>query len=50
MANPFVDKMKDLGLRHGEKIGVAAASTIFLLCVASAATQKTIDTAPEQIK
>ncbi len=50
MANPFVDKMKDLGLRHGEKVGVAAASMIFVICVASAARKETIKTTPDQIK
>ena len=49
-ANAFVEQMKDLGLRHGEKAGVAIASMAFFVCVGMAASQKTIDTSPEQIK
>ena len=50
MANAFVDQLKNLGLRHGEKAGVAIASMIFLVCVGMAATTKTIETTPDQIK
>src|SRR5436190_24260681 len=50
MANAFADRMKGLALRHGEKAGVALASTIFFLCVAKAAMMPSIDTTPEQIK
>jgi hypothetical protein len=49
-ANAIVEKMKDLGLRHGEKAGVAIASMAFFVCVGMAANQQTIDTTPEQIK
>jgi hypothetical protein len=50
MGNAIVEKLKELGLRHGEKAGVAIASMVFLLCVGMAAGRKTIDTTPEQIK
>ena len=49
-ANAIVEQMKDLGLRHGEKAGVAIASMAFFVCVGMAANQKTIDTTPEKIK
>ena len=45
-----VEKLKDLGLRHGEKAGVAIASTVFFVCVGMAAVMPTIDTSPDQIK
>ena len=49
-ANAIVDQLKELGLRHGEKAGVALASTVFIVCVAMAARQETIATSPDQIK
>ena len=49
-ANAIVEQFKELGLRHGEKAGVAIASMAFFFCVVAAASQKTIDTSPEQIK
>ena len=49
-ANAIVEKLKDAGLRHGEKAGVAIASMAFLVCVGLAASKPTIDTSPEQIK
>jgi len=50
MANAFADQLKELGLRHGEKAGVAVATMLFLLCVVMAASKKTITTTPEEIK
>jgi len=50
MANAFADQLKELGLRHGEKAGVAVATLLFFLCVAMAASKKTITTTPEEIK
>ena len=49
-ANAIVDKMVGLGLRHGEKAGMAIASMIFFVCVGAAATKPTIDTTPDQVK
>jgi hypothetical protein len=49
-ANAIVDQMVGLGLRHGEKAGMALASMIFFLCVGSAATREGIPTTPENVK
>ncbi len=49
-ANAIVDKMAQVGLRHGEKAGVAIAMTVFLVCVAAAIQEKGIETTPDQIK
>ena len=49
-ANAIVDQMVGLGLRHGEKAGMALASMIFFVCVGTAATQKGIPTTPDQVK
>ena len=49
-ANAIVDQMVGLGLRHGEKAGMAIASMIFFVCVGAAATKPTIDTTPDQVK
>ncbi len=48
--NAILEKLKDVGLRHGEKAGVAVASTVFFLCIGLAAKKETITTTPEQIK
>jgi hypothetical protein len=49
-ANAIGEMLKDLGLRHGEKAGVAIASMAFFMCVGLAANKPTITTTPEQIK
>src|SRR5215470_12895864 len=49
MANAFADQLKELGLRHGEKAGVALATMLFLLCVVMAGSKKTIETTPDDI-
>ncbi|MGP0068373.1 MAG: hypothetical protein ACLQGP_32845 [Isosphaeraceae bacterium] len=49
-ANAIVDQLVGLGLRHGEKAGMALASMIFFVCVGTAATQKGIDLTPDQVK
>ncbi len=46
----ILEKMKDLGLRHGEKAGVLIASMIFFVCVGMAAVMPTISTTPEKVK
>ena len=38
-ANAIVEKMAGLGLRHGEKAGVAIAMMVFFLCVGMAVSQ-----------
>src|SRR5271165_5407507 len=49
-ANAILEKLKDVGLRHCEKAGVAIASSVFLLCGVMAAKMPTIDTTPEKVK
>ena len=50
MANPTVDKLKDLGLRHGEKLLVAAAAGLCLLFISMAINTPTIETTPDAVK
>lgn len=49
-ANAIVEKVARLGLRHGEKAGVAIATMVFLFCVGLAVSKPTIDTSPEKVK
>ena len=35
-ANAIVEKLADVGLRHGEKAGVAIAMMVFLVCIGMA--------------
>src|SRR5262249_19226007 len=49
-ANAFVEKLAGVGLRHGEKAGVAIAMMVFLVCVGMAFSRPTIDTNPEKVK
>lgn len=49
-ANAIVEKMATVGLRHGEKAGVAIAMTVFLLCVGMAVSRESINTTPDQVK
>ena len=50
MANPTVEKLKALGLRHGEKavVGLAVAACVLLLVMAF--TEEVINLTPEQVK
>lgn len=48
--NATVDKLADIGLRHGEKAGVALAVMVFILCVGAALSQPPIGTTPEKVK
>lgn len=50
MANASVDKLKELGLRHGEKVVMGLATGVSLLLLFSAATVSTIDTTPEAVR
>lgn len=50
MANATVEKLKTLGLRHGEKAAVAAAAAVTLLLVVKGWSKPTIDVTPDQIK
>ena len=48
--NAIVEKLKDVGLRHGEKAGLAVASTVFFVCIVAAAKMETIKTTADNIK
>jgi hypothetical protein len=50
MANTSVEKLKTLGLRHGEKAVVGLAAALCLVLLGMAATQPTIDLTPDQVK
>ena len=50
MANPTVEKLKELGLRFGDKAAVALMSLLFLVCFGMAVSKKAIDTTPDEIK
>jgi hypothetical protein len=50
MANTSVEKLKALGLRHGEKAVVGLAAALCLVLLGMAATQPTIDLTPDQVK
>jgi len=49
MANA-ADKLKNFGLRFGDKLAVALASVLFFYCLFNALNRPTIDVTPEQIK
>jgi hypothetical protein len=49
VANAQVEKLKALGLRHGEKAVVGLASALCLLFLVFAVTKETIDLTPEQV-
>jgi len=49
-ANAVVEKLAGVGLRHGEKAGVAIAMMVFLVCVGMAFSRPTIATTPEKVK
>ncbi|WP_165070277.1 hypothetical protein [Paludisphaera rhizosphaerae] len=44
------EKLKNFGLRFGDKIAVLLAAGLFALCLFKALTRETIDVQPEQIK
>ena len=50
MANPTVDKLKTLGLRHGEKAVLGLAAVVCLFCLFTAITRETIPTTPDEVK
>ena len=50
MAHPIVEKLKDAGLRYGDKAAVAVSSLLFVVCLGLAMAQKSIDLTPDQIK
>ncbi|SIN81018.1 hypothetical protein SAMN05444166_1010 [Singulisphaera sp. GP187] len=50
MANASVEKIKALGLRHGEKAVMGVTAAICLMFLYMAATRPTIETTPEQVR
>jgi len=50
MANATVEKIKDLGLRHGEKAVVGLAAALCLVFAWRAFSRPTIDLTPDQIE
>ncbi|MDR3639660.1 MAG: hypothetical protein P4L84_38020, partial [Isosphaeraceae bacterium] len=49
-SNAAVEKIKALGLRHGEKAGVGLAAALCVLLLVMAAGKETIKLTPEQVK
>src|SRR5262245_48042638 len=50
MANPTVEKLKEVGLKYGDKAAVAITSLLFFVCLGAAAWRKSIDITPDEIK
>jgi hypothetical protein len=50
MANASVEKLKEFGIRHGEKIGVAVFGALCVLMIYAAFTRPTIEMTPEQVE
>ncbi|AGA29273.1 hypothetical protein [Singulisphaera acidiphila] len=50
MANASVEKIKALGLRHGEKAVMGVTAAICLMFLYMAATRPTIETTPEEVR
>jgi hypothetical protein len=49
MAHPAVEKLKDFGIRHGEKVGVAVVSAVCLLLVWLAITRPSVTLTADEI-
>jgi hypothetical protein len=50
MANPTVDKLQDFAIRHGEKVVVGIAVTLFVVCLGLAVSRSVIDLTPDKLK
>jgi hypothetical protein len=50
MANAQVEKLKDLGLRHGEKIVVGLAAAVCMVLLVLAVQKPTITLTPDEVK
>ena len=48
MANPTVEKLKEVGLRYGDKAAVALTSLLFVVCLGAALSKKSIEMTPER--
>ncbi len=49
-ANPQVEKLKELGLRHGEKAAMGVSAFVFVLLLYLTATHKSIELTPDQVR
>ena len=49
MANASVDKLKEFGIRHGEKVVVGLTATLFVVFTALAVMKPTLDMKPEEL-
>jgi len=50
MANPTVEKLKEVGLHYGDKAAVALTSLLFVVCLGVALSKKSIELTPEEVK
>ncbi len=50
MANPTVEKLKEVGLLYGDKAAVALTSLLFVVCLGAALSKKSIDITPAEVK
>jgi hypothetical protein len=50
MADPRVEKLKELGIRYGDKAAVILTSLVFLFCLGAALNKESIQLTPDQLK
>ena len=50
MANPTVEKLKEVGLRYGDKAAVALTSLLFVVCLGAALSKQSIQLTPDEVK
>ena len=50
MANPTVEKLKEVGLLYGDKAAVALTSLLFVVCLGAALSKKSIELTPDEVK
>ena len=50
MANPTVEKLKEVGLLYGDKAAVALTSLLFVVCLGAALSKQAIQLTPDEVK
>ncbi len=50
MANPTVEKLKEVSLLYGDKAAVALTSLLFVVCLGAALSKKAIELTPDDVK
>jgi len=50
MANPTVEKLKEVGSLYGDKAAVALTSLLFVVCLGAALSKQSIQLTPEEVK